>query len=318
MQARSRAIARAVVARAVVAGATLAVVACRDTNIEPPPPADDSAGVIVFASDRADNNAELWLATADGRSVRRLTTSRDANDRAPTLSPDGRMIAWERELSSGGGDVSAVEIWTMRADGSEARAVVRNGSFNRSPSWAPDGSIVYASRVTGSDQIWRVAPDGTTERLTTGAAADQFPRVSPDGSRILFQSNRGLDFDVYVMNADGSGVRNLTSRPGDDRFPAWTPDGRDVVWTRFDDATVSFDVWAMPAAGGDARAVVATGFNELAPSVSPDGRSIVFQSDRQPPSRLYVAPLAGGEARPLTTTSHTGADQAPWWGAPAR
>ena len=292
--------------------------ACRDTNIEPPPPADSSAGVIVFASDRADNNSEIYLATSDGRSVRRLTRSREANDRAPALSPDGKMIAWERELTSGGGDVSVVEIWTMKADGSDARAVVQNGSFNRSPSWSPDGSIVYTSRVSGSDQIWRVVPGGgAPARLTTGGAADQFPRVSPDGARILFQSNRSLDFDIYVMNADGSDVQNLTNRGGDDRFPAWTPDGQRVVWTRFDDATLSFDLWSMPSAGGEPEVVIATGFNETAPSVSPDGRQIVFQSDREPPARLYVAPIEGGDAKPLTTASHSGSDQAPWWGPAA-
>lgn len=309
----ARAMVRVASAAALLAG----VGACRDSNITPPPPPDASAGVIVFASDRADNNSEIYLATSDGRSVRRLTRSRDANDRAPALSPDGRMIAWERELG-GGGDVSAVEIWTMKADGTDPRAVVQNGSFNRSPSWSPDGSIVYTSRVSGSDQIWRVMPGGAAPvRLTTGGAADQFPRVSPDGSRILFQSNRGLDFDVYVMNADGSGVRNLTSRAGDDRFPAWTPDGQRLLWTRFDDATLSFDLWSMPAAGGEPAVVVATGFNELVPSVSPDGTQVVFQSDRTPPARLYVAPIGGGEARPLTTASHTGSDQAPWWGPAA-
>jgi TolB protein len=305
--------------------ATLALLltsACRDTNLEPPPPADLTSGMIVFASDRLDNNSEIYLASPDGRSVQRLTTSRDANDRAPALSPNGAYIAWEREITTGGGDVSAVELWIMRVDGSGGRAVVQNGSFNRSPSWAPDGAIVYTSRVTGSDQIWRVPlppgfTPGTPVRLTTGDAADQFPRVSPDGSRILFQSNRGFDFDIYVMNADGSDVRNLTARPGDDRFPTWTPDGARVLWTRFDDATLSFDLWAMPAAGGAGAALVASGFNEMAPSVSPDGRQVVFQSDRQPPARLYIMPLAGGEARPLVTAAHLGSDQAPWWGPTA-
>ena len=290
---------------------------CRDTNITLPPPPDASAGVIVFASDRADDNSDIYLATTDGRALLRLTNTRDANDRAPALSRDGRMIAWVREVASSG-NVTAVEIWTMRADGSDARAVVRNGSFNRSPSWGPDRSIVFTSRQSGSDQIWRLAAGADTPvRLTTGGAADQAPRPSPDGSRILFQSNRGLDFDVYVMNADGSDVRNVTASPGDDRFPAWTPDGQRVIWTRFDDATLSFDLWTKSVDGGTAAAIVATGFNELSPSVSPDGREVAFQSDREPPARVYIVPITGGVARPLVPASHSGSDQAPWWGPSA-
>ena len=59
-------------------------------------------------------------------------------------------IAWEREISTAGGDVTAVEIWTMGADGSDPRPVVRNGSFNRAPSWGPSGELVFQSRITGA------------------------------------------------------------------------------------------------------------------------------------------------------------------------
>ena len=301
-------------------GALAALVAfaagCRDTNIAPPPPPDTASGVIVFASDRSDNNSEIYRIHADGRGLRRLTTTSSANDRAPALSPDGARIAWEREITTTSGDVTAVEIWTMDADGGDARAVVSNGSFNRSPSWAPDGTLVYSSRVSGSDQIYRLRPGSSTpERLTTGGAADQSPRVSPDGGAVLFQSNRGLDFDVYVMRIDGSDVVNLTERGGDDRFPAWAPDGARVVWTRFDEATLTFDLWWMRSDGTDARPLVATPYNELAPSLSPDGTQVVFQSDRVAPARLFVAPVATGEARALSAdTDRTGSDQAPWWG----
>ena len=301
-----------------VAGGLGALAACRDSNITPPTRSDSEGGVIVFSSNRADNNFEIYRVGADGQGLRRLTTSRDAGDRAPVLSPDGRRIAWEREVATSGGDVTAVEIWTMNVDGSDARAVVQNGSFNRVPSWGPGGEIVFQSRITGSDQIFRLAPGAADPvRLTTGGAADQYPRLSPDGDHVVFQSNRGLDFDIYVMDADGGNLRNLTNLPGDDRFATWSPDGATVIWTRFDEASFSFDLFALPAAGGDPSVLLATPFNELVPSISPDGRFVVYQTDRAPPFGLYIAPLSGtGEGRPLRPTDATdgSSDLTPWWG----
>ena len=297
--------------------AMLAVLACRDTNIVDPRVGTDAGGVIVFASNRIDNNFEIYRIGADGRGLRRLTSSRDYNDRAPVLSPDGTRIAWEREIATSTGDLVAVEIWMMNADGSDPRVVIRNGSFNRAPSLGPTGEIVFASRLSGSDQIYRLSGSATEPvRLTTSGAADQNPRVSPDGSRIVFQSNRGLDFDIHIMNADGSGVVNLTRSAGDDRFPAWSPDGSRVVWTRFESEANGFDVYSMPSTGGDASVVVATVFNELAPSVSPDGQSIVYQTDRAPSFTLYTVPISGGDGRPLRLVESLapGFDLAPWWG----
>jgi TolB protein len=208
----------------------------------------------------------------------------------------------------------------MNVDGSDQRAIVRNGSFNRGPSWGPSGEVVFSSRITGSDQIYRLA-SGATEpmRLTSTGAADQHPRISPDGQRIVFQSNRGLDFDIYVMRADGTGITNLTQLAGDDRFPTWTPDGARIVWTRFETLANGFDLYSVRADGGEPSIVVATAFNELAPSVSPDGRSVVYQTDRAPPFGLYVAAIADGEGRPLRAVNlaGTGSDLGPWWG-PAR
>ena len=293
-----------------------AVTSCRDTNLTGPRQGTDEDGVIVFASNREENNFELYRIGADGRGLQRLTVAREYNDRAPVVSPSGDMMAWEREIATAGGDVTSVEIWVASADGTGPRALVSNGSFNRSPSWGPQGSLIFSSRMSGSDQIYRLDA-GATEpvRLTFGGAADQHPRFSPDGQRIVFQSNRGLDFDVYVMDADGSDVVNLTQLAGDDRFPVWTPDGSRIVWTRFESQANGFDIYSIPATGGQATPVVATVYNELAPSVSPDGTSVVYQTDRAPPFGLYVAPITGGEGRPLLQgTAGAGAsDLGPWW-----
>ena len=300
-----------------VVALTGTALACRDTNIVAPGGETGRGGVVLFASNRVDNNFEIYRMGADGQRLTRLTTAREFNDRAPVLSPDGSRIAWEREITTPAGDLVAVEIWTMDADGSDQRAVVRNGSFNRGPSWGPSGEIVFASRISGSDQIYRLAA-GAAEpvRLSNSGAADQHPRVSPDGQRIVFQSNRGLDFDIYVMGVDGTGVVNLTHLPGDDRFPTWTPDGARIVWTRYETEANGFDLYSMRVDGGEPTVVVATAFNELAPSVSPDGRAVVYQTDRLPPFGLYVTTLADGEARPLRSVDAggTGSDLGPWWG----
>jgi len=238
-------------------------------------------------------------------------------DTKPSWSPTGDRIVFHRQIVRTGEIRGHLEVHTMNADGSDPRVAVRNGSFNRGPSWGPAGEIAFASRVTGSDQIYRLDA-GASEpvRLTSTGLADQHPRFSPDGRRIVFQSNRALDFDIYVMNADGTGAQNLTQLGGDDRFPTWTPDGTRIVWTRFESVANGFDLYSVSASGGAATVVVATPFNELAPSVSPDGRSVVYQTDRAPPFGLYIAPLAGGEGRPLRPVDAvgSGSDLGPWWG----
>ena len=80
--------------------------------------------------------------------------------------------------------------------------------------------------------------DGSgTRRLTHNAGYDGEPAWSPDGRKIAFQSKRGFRYrggmgngEIYVMNADGSGKRNLTRNPGLDGSPSWSPDGRRIAF----------------------------------------------------------------------------------------
>ena len=305
--------------RGVVIAATLfASVGCTDTNMVAP--RDDVAqGTIVFASNRNDGNFDLYAVTPGSATIRRLTSDPSSNDFAPVLSHDGARIAWEREIAGTAG-VVAKELWVSNVDGSDAHVVVRDGAYNESPSWTrDDGALVYASDASGNWEIYSIALDasarasGTARNLTNSPYADRHPRVSPDGTRIAFQTNRDLNFEIYVMGVDGANPTNLTRRSEDDRFPAWTPDGQRLLWSNFVD---NFDVWIMDANGANQRALVSTPFAEVAPSVSPDGSLVVFQSDRGPPMSLFVMPIAGGEIRQLTglPSSATGSDLDPFWG----
>ena len=155
----------------------------------------------------------------------------------------------------------------------------------------------------GPYQVRLVRPDGTDMHSPTGdvpPGTQTNPDWSRDGQTLVFGLTSGTRDDLWIVGADGRGARVLVDCEApcawfDD--PAWAPDGRTVVWSRFADG---FDVWAMAPDGTSPRAVTTTPYDELAPSVSPDGRDVVFQSTAAGSrAALFVAPLAGGTARPL-------------------
>ena len=78
-----------------------------------------------------------------------------------------------------------------------------------------------------------------------------YPDWSPDGSKILFHYKVDGDWDVLVINADGTGFANLTAgRPGDDVLPDWSPDGEEIVFTFREGDATNWELGIMDAAGG--------------------------------------------------------------------
>jgi Tol biopolymer transport system component len=99
------------------------------------------------------------------------------------------------------------------------------------------GSVVFVSRRTdfngdggidaadGTDLYVIDVASGEESRVTNDVYMDQHPRWSPDGTQIAFSSNRDGDFEIFVINADGSGLRQVTRNSADDQHPAWSSDG---------------------------------------------------------------------------------------------
>lgn len=153
----------------------------------------------------------------------------------------------------------------------------------------------------------------TTTRLTNNPTDDMNPAWSPDGTRIAFQSKRNGDqFDLWWMNADGSGATRLTQDVNEDRNPAWSPDGE---WIAFDsDRVGTFDVWRLPLAGGEAAAVAVTFANldDVEPAWTPDGTTLYFASNRgsNAPFNIWRI-LVGDDADAEQLTSFDVDDRAP-------
>jgi Tol biopolymer transport system component len=88
-----------------------------------------------------------------------------------------------------------------------------------------NGRLAFVQVDGDAEAIWVMEPDGSEPTALTDTGLDSDPAWSPDGGSIAFTSARDGNYEIYVMDADGSNQRRLTDDAGSDRQPEWSPDG---------------------------------------------------------------------------------------------
>jgi len=275
----------------------LAVAACGDT--ERAAQADGPDFDLVFYSDRS-GNGDLFLLPAEGfrtgafRPVRLMGTG--SPDYGPRWVPEGPGLVF----LTGVEDPDA--LYAMAPDG-EGMAVRLgpNPATDEPPAFTPDGTrMVYAAEGDeGMDLYSSDLQGGDIRRITTDGGRKVQPRVSPDGSWIVYGTGPDGSQDLALVRIDGTEGRSLTRGESNDGHPTWTPDGRGIVFDS-NRVGVGTDIFHLDLESGAVRNLTNDPGIDLVPAVSPDGRWVAFGSSRAGNWDLFLVPLAGGTARPIT------------------
>lgn len=175
---------------------------------------------------------DVFRSDFEGKGVVRLTNT-PGYDAEGSISPDGKRICFTSERD---GDL---EIYTMAADGTDVQRVTNSKGYDGGPFYSPDGKrICFRGFRDAANprhaQIFTINVDGTDEKqLTSDQATNWAPYYDPTGHWLVYSKNLGSDrnFELFLVPSAGGESIRVTTHPGADVLPVFSPDGKKLMWT---------------------------------------------------------------------------------------
>jgi Tol biopolymer transport system component/DNA-binding winged helix-turn-helix (wHTH) protein len=268
-----------------------------DLNLSP------DGRTVAFVRGTTSNTREIYVVPLEGGPPRRLTSDRSRIGQI-MWTGDGKRIIFH---SIRGGTLSG-RLWNVSVDGGE---IEPETVYPNIGALSPEGRRVAFGISGGTEPpaIWQAefaAPGGhilSQRKLIASAFYDGQPQLSPDQTKIVFASLRSGENEVWISDADGSNILQLTSFGGElAGTPRWSPDGK---WIAFDRRPGKHSqIYVIDAEGRNLHAITDGEYENSVPSYSRDGQWIYFGSKRTGEWQLWKQKPDGGT--PVQVTRHGG------------
>ena len=272
---------------------------------------------LIFQSTREGVSCDqIFTMELNGSNLRIVSTG-DGRTTCGYFYPDGESILYASTHLGGAecppppsfdmGYVWAIydtyDIFRAAPDGTGLQRLTNTPGYDAEATVGPDGRIVFTSVRDGDLEIYSMNEDGSNvRRLTHRQGPDGGPFFSPDGSKIVFRAReipdgpeyddyqalleqgvwRPTELEIFVMDADGSNLQQVTNLGGASFAPFWHPDGQRIIfssnWHNSDGR--NFDLFLINLDGSGLERVTFNATFDGFPMFSPDGRQLVFASNR--------------------------------------
>lgn len=257
---------------------------------------DGSVIVCSVGTDTGGTKFTLMEFPAEGGTPKPITSHywRGAPFR-PTWLKDGTgLMVNTRELPNSPTQISHVTY----PDGVVTRITNDLTQYgNSSFGVTEDGSTLVSIIEETSTRVWLTGSgedEGRSRKLTNGKEDGQFGiALTPDG-KVVYVTKTGEDYDIWIMNADGSGQKQLTSSPDIEELVEVSRDGRYIVFHAYSASSVAH-IWRMDIDGGNLKQLTSGEFTDVVPFFSPDNQWVLFSSWRSGNPRLWKVSIDGGD-----------------------
>jgi len=259
---------------------------------------------IVFQSNRENERTEIYLQNLNDSSPQKISNFNGTTGIGPKCwSADGtQMLLWTDQNGKAKIVRANIEPYPSKLILSDETAGL---SF---PRLAPDGrQILYQAHLEDRNVELRLTDLETRATKTIFKTAPNYPlnsqlapAWSPDGHRIVFNDRANGNSEIFIINADGSGLQNLTNDPLLDANPVFSPDGNEIIFVRVFYGNAR--LYRMNLGGGGQRRLTEKNGYEMAPAFSPDGKRIAFASIADGNAEIYLMNADGTDLFRLTRT----------------